>query len=126
MFSENNRTRENILATYFTINDDDKTGIEKKTKLAFNGIPKQYISYNGDASKQNELLMIKPTYLGFAVLELKKLLLYETYYDELQHYVGEKIILLPCMDTDSLVSSINTNDNVKDSQNLKDLFDLPI
>ena len=28
--------------------------------------------------------MDKPVYLGFAVLELSKLLMYETYYDKLQ------------------------------------------
>ena len=70
--------------------------------------------------------MIKPTYLGFAVLELRKLLMYETYYVELEHYVGEKDILLHCMDTDSFVSSINTIDNVEDLQNLNDLFELAI
>ena len=70
--------------------------------------------------------MIKPTYLGFADLELKKLLMYETYYDELQHYVGEKIIQLRCMNTDSSVSSINTIDNVEDLQNRIDLFELAI
>ena len=30
--------------------------------------------------------MDKPFYLGFAVLELSKLLMYETYYDKLQPY----------------------------------------
>ena len=34
----------------------------------------------------------KPVYLGFAVLELSKLLMYETYYDKLQPYFGEKVI----------------------------------
>ena len=31
-------------------------------------------------------------YLGFAILELSKLWMYETYYDKLQPYFGEKNI----------------------------------
>ena len=34
--------------------------------------------------------MDKPIFLGFAVLELSKLHMYETYYDILQPYFGEK------------------------------------
>ena len=34
--------------------------------------------------------MDKPTYLGFAVLELSELHLYETYYDKLQQYFGQE------------------------------------
>ena len=34
--------------------------------------------------------MDKPIYLGFAILELSKLLLYETYYGKLQWYFREK------------------------------------
>ena len=35
--------------------------------------------------------MDKPIYLGFSVLELSKLHMYETYYDILQPYFGLKI-----------------------------------
>ena len=38
--------------------------------------------------------MDKPIYLGFAVIELSKLQLYETYYDILQPYFGQKNIQL--------------------------------
>ena len=41
--------------------------------------------------KQNEVLMDKPIYLGFTALELSKLLMYETFYDKLQHYLKKKI-----------------------------------
>ena len=34
--------------------------------------------------------MDKPTYLGFAILELSKLHMYETYYDTLQPYFGHE------------------------------------
>ena len=35
--------------------------------------------------------MDKPVYSGFAFLELSKLHMYETYYDNLQPYFGQKI-----------------------------------
>ena len=34
--------------------------------------------------------MDKPNYLGFAILELSKLLFFETYHDKVQPYSGEK------------------------------------
>ena len=54
--------------------------------------------------------MDKPIYLGFTVLELSKLLMYETYYDILQPYFGQENIQLHYMDTDSFVLSVNTID----------------
>ena len=59
----------------------------------------------------------------FFVLELSKLLMYETYYDELQPYFGQEIIQLHYMDTDSFVLSVNTNDIIKDLKNSEDIFD---
>ena len=47
--------------------------------------------------------MDKPIYLGFSVLELSKLLMYETYYDKLQPYFEREIIPLHSMDIDSFV-----------------------
>ena len=67
--------------------------------------------------------MDKPFYLGFAVLELSKLLMYETYYDKLQPYLGQENIQLHSIETDSFLLSVNTNDIIKDSKNLEDIFD---
>ena len=67
--------------------------------------------------------MDKPIYLGFAVLELSKLHMYETYYDNLQPYFGEKNLHLHYMDTDSFILSVNTKDIIKDLKNLEDIFD---
>ena len=58
--------------------------------------------------------MDKPIYLGFRVLELSKLLLYETYYDKLQPYFKQENVQLHYMDTDSFVLSVNTKDIIKD------------
>ena len=67
--------------------------------------------------------MDKPIYLGFSVLELSILLMYETYYDKLQPCFGQKNIQLLYMDTDSFVLSVNTKDIIEDSKNLEDIFD---
>ena len=45
---------------------------------------KSYENCDSYIFKKSEFLMDKPIYLGFAVLELSKLLIYETYYDKLQ------------------------------------------
>ena len=73
--------------------------------------------------KQNEVLMDKPIYLGFSVLELSKLHLYETYYDKLQPYFGQENVQLNYMDTDSFVLSGKTKDITNDLKNLEDMFD---
>ena len=67
--------------------------------------------------------MEEPIYLGFTVLELSKLLMYETYYDKLQPYFGQGNLNLHYMVTDSFVLSVNTKDIVKDLKNLEDIFD---
>ena len=59
--------------------------------MTFNGIHKSYENYDNYTFKQNEVLMDKPKYLGFSVLELRKLLMYQTYYDNIQPHFGEKI-----------------------------------
>ena len=67
--------------------------------------------------------MDKSIYLGFAVLELSKLHMYETYYDKLQPYFGEKNLHLHYMNTDSFILSVNTKDPIKDLKNLENIFD---
>ena len=91
--------------------------------MTFNGIHKSYENYDSYTFKQNEVLMDKPIYLGYSVLELSKLIMYETYYDKLQPYFGQENIQLHYMDTDSFILSVNTKDIIKDLKNLEDVFD---
>ena len=67
--------------------------------------------------------MDKPIYLGFAVLELSKLHMYETYYDKLQPYFGQEKIQLHYIDTDAFALSVNTKDIIRDLKKLEDIFD---
>ena len=61
--------------------------------------------------------------MGFSVLELSKLLMYEAYYDELQPYFGQKKLHLKYMHTDSFKLTVETKDIIKALKNLEDIFD---
>ena len=75
-------TMENVrnrLKIKFIEKDDYREIIKHQSKLTFNGIHKSYENCDSYTFKQNEVLMDKPIYLGFTVLELSKLLMYATY-----------------------------------------------
>ena len=65
-------------------------------------------SYKYDKEK---IKFDKPNYLGFSVLELSKLLIYEFYYHTLQPYYTNKY-KLHYMDTDSFLLSIKTTNHL--------------
>ena len=72
------KTMENVRNRYkiqIIKKDDADKIIKKQSKLKFNGIHKSYENCDSYTSKQNEVLMDKPIYLGFSVLELSKLLM---------------------------------------------------
>ena len=76
----------NRLKIKFVKKDDYTELLKQQSKLTFNRIRKSYENCDSYTFKQNEVLMDKPIYLGFSVLEMSKLLMYETYYDKLQPY----------------------------------------
>ena len=68
------------------------------------------------------LKLNKPLYVGFSVLDLSKLLMYEFHYDKMLPAYKNKIDL--CFtDTDSLLYEIQTNDIYKDMKVNSDLYD---
>ena len=113
----------NRLKIKFIKKYDYREIIKQQSKLTFNGIHKSYENCDSYTFKQNEVPMDKPIYLGFSVLELSKLHMYETYYDILEPYFGQENIKLHYMDTDSFVLSVNTIDIIKDLKKLEDMFD---
>ena len=120
------KTMENVrnrLKIKFIKKDDYREIMKQQSKLTFNGIHKSYDNCDSYTFKQNEVLMDKPIYLGFTVLELSKLHMYETYYDILQPYFGQENIHCHYFDTDAYILSLNTADIIKDSKNLEDLYD---
>ena len=56
-----------------------KKTLKEQSNLTSFGFHKPYENCDSYTFKYNEILMDKPIYLGFAVLELSKLHMYETY-----------------------------------------------
>ena len=96
--------------------------IKRQSKLSFKGIVNHYSEFSIYKFDKEKVIFDKPIYLGFSVLELSKLLMYEFYYHKLQPYYGDKI-KLHYMDTDSFILSIKTGDLINDLEYFKDDFD---
>jgi hypothetical protein len=66
--------------------------------------------------------LCKPIYIGFSVLEMSKLLMYDFHYNEMKPRYGDNIQL--CFtDTDSLLYDVKTDDIYKDMLERKELYD---
>ena len=63
--------------------------------------------------KKTEVKMNKPVYLGQAILDISKTLMYEFWYDYIKPKYGDKARLC-YMDTDSFIMYIKTADFYKD------------
>ena len=57
-----------------------------------------------------KVVMKKPVYLGQAILDLSKIVMYEFHYDYMKRKYDSNRLQLCYMDTDSLVYHINTKD----------------
>ena len=119
-FLENVRNR---LEIEFFKKHDFKNIIKRQSELTFNGIHKSYENCETYTFKQNQVVMNKAICNGFAILELSKLHIYETFYDTLQPYFGQENLQLHYIDTDGMILSMKTENNFKDLKNLEDIFD---
>ena len=73
--------------------------------------------------KKTETLLNKPVYLGFSILELSKILIYEFWYDYVKPKYGEKS-KLAYMDTDSFIVYKKKDDIYKDiAEDVETRFD---
>ncbi|KAK3108822.1 hypothetical protein FSP39_016459 [Pinctada imbricata] len=72
---------------------------------------------------KTKLVLNRPIYVGFTILELSKVLMYDFHYNHVKSKYGSRAQL--CFtDTDSLCYDIRTEDVYADMQENKDLFDL--
>ena len=62
----------NRLRLEFSKKDEYKEIMKQQSKLTFNGFHKSYENCDSYLLRRNEVLMDKPIYLRFAVLELSK------------------------------------------------------
>ena len=112
----------NRIKVEFAKNTDERTILIYQSRLDFKGIHKGYQDYDSYTFKSNIIKMEKPIYLGFTILELSKLLMYETYYDKLKKYFGVDGIQIHYQDTDAFIMSIKTTDIVNDLSKLQDQY----
>ena len=71
-----------------------------------------------------KIKMNKPVYLGQAILDLSKIIMYEFHYDYMKKKYNEKDLKLLYMDTDSLVYDIKTEDFYRDiAEDVETRFD---
>ena len=77
----------------------------------------------GIHSRKNEVVIDRAIYVRFAILEISKLHMYETYYDTLQPHFGQGEIQLHYVDTDGMMLSMKTENIIKGLKNLEDLID---
>ena len=71
-----------------------------------------------------KVVMNKPVYLGQAILDLSKIVMYEFHYDYMKRKYNNDKLTLCHMDTDSLIYSIEMDDFYKDiADDFKDRFD---
>ena len=61
-----------------------------------------------------KVVMNKPVYLGQAILDLSKIVMYEFHYDYMKRRYDNENLTLCYMDTDSLIYNITTDDFYKD------------
>ena len=73
---------------------------------------------------KREIRMNKPVYLGQAILDLSKMLMYEFHYDYMRQRYGSQVKLY-YMDTDSFVYEIEAEDFYRDIANdMEERFDM--
>ena len=72
--------------------------------------------------KKMKLLLNRPIYVGFSILDLSKVLMYDFYYNVLKSKYNDRIRLL-FTDTDSLCVHIHAKDVYKDMLEQTDLYD---
>ena len=66
--------------------------------------------------KKTKVKMNKPIYLGLSILEIRKILMYEFWYDYMKPKCDNNVTLC-YMDTDSFIMDMKTNDFYKDIAN---------
>ena len=72
---------------------------------------------------QEKIMLNKPIYVGFSILDISKTLMYDFHYGYIKKKYGSKAKLL-FTDTDSLCYEIRTRNQYEDMYNNKKLFDL--
>ena len=106
----------------------DKSDIHRipnrQSKLSFDDKIAEYEKFNLYSFNKETIKFTKPIYVGFCVLDLSKLLMYEWYYDKMQTNFGEDNLELQYLDTDSFIFSFKPIQSlIEDLKHFKEDFD---
>ena len=98
--------------------------LNRQSKLSFDDKIVEYEKFNLYSFIKETIKFTKPIYVGFSILDLSKLLMYDWYYDKMQLYFGVDNLELHCLDTDSFIFSFKPIKSlIEDSKHFKDDFD---
>ena len=102
------KTNENIrkrLKFDFIDKSDTHRILNRQSKISVDDKIAEYEEISLYSFDMESIKFTKPIYVGFSVLELSKLLLYEWYCDKMQPYFGKDNLKLHYLDTDSVIFS---------------------
>ena len=98
--------------------------LNRQSKLSFDNKIAEYEKFSLYSFNKDSIKITKPFYVGFSVLELSKLLMYEWYSDKMQRYFGEDNLELHYLDTDSFIFSFQPIKSlIEDLKNFREDFD---
>ena len=101
-------------------------GMRKIRKLTANPLFAGYALFSnnlaGISMRKEKVLFNKPVYVGMAILDNSKILMYDFYYNNFKKKSSPRCNLL-YTDTDSLLMEIQTDDVYKDMEGQKELYD---
>ena len=86
-------------------NSDTHRKMNWQSKISFDDKNAEYKKISLYSFIKESIKFTKPNCVGFSVLKLSKLLVYEWYYDKMQPYFGEDNLELHYLDTDSFIFS---------------------
>ena len=98
--------------------------LNRQSKLSFDDKIAEYEKFNLYSFSKEIIKFTKPIYVGFCLMDLTKLLMYEWYYDKMQPYFGEDYLELHYLDTDSFIFSFKPIKSlIEDLKHFKEDFD---
>ena len=105
-------------------NSDIHRILNRQLKLSFDDKIAEYEKFNLYSFNKETIKYTKSIYVGFCVLELSKLLMYDWYYDKMQPNFGEDNLELHYLDTDSFIFSFKPIESlIGDLKHFKEEFD---
>ena len=98
--------------------------LNRQSKFSFDDKIAEYEKSNLYSFNKEAIKFTKPIYVGFSILDLSKLLMYEWYYDKMQPYFGVDNLELHYLDTDLFLFSFKPIKSlIEDLKHFKDDFD---